>query len=65
MADGVKGYPPFGSVVRGMETIDSLYSGYGNSIIKQERNMYSNRAVFLDSFPKLDLIHKAYILKRN
>lgn len=59
----VIGYPPLGKVIRGMEVVDSLYAGYGNSTIEQERNLYRNRSVFLDSFPKLDLIRKAYILK--
>lgn len=65
MVKGVKGYPPFGTVIRGMEVVDSLYSGYGDSVFKQEKLMYHNRSVFLDSFPRLDTIHKAYILKRK
>lgn len=63
MANGVRGYPPFGKVIRGMEVVDSLYSGYGDTVFKQEGNMYRNHSQFLDSFPKLDLISKAYILK--
>ena len=62
---GVIGYPPLGKVIRGMEVVDSLYSGYGDKPRKQERNLYRNRSAFLDSFPKLDLIKKAYILKNK
>ena len=63
MANGVKGYPPFGKVIKGMVVVDSLYSGYGDTVFKQVGNMYRNHSQFLDSFPKLDLIKKAYILK--
>jgi len=63
IANGVTGYPPLGKVIRGMEVVDSLYSGYGNSVFKYEGIMYKNRPAFLDTFPKLDLIRKAYILK--
>ena len=62
-AKGVIGYPAFGHVTRGMEVVDSLYSGYGDSVFKYEGTMYKNRSAFLDTFPKLDLIRKAYILK--
>ena len=62
-AKGVIGYPPFGQVTRGMEVVDSLYSGYGDNVFKYEGIMYRNRSQFLDSFPKLALIRKAYILK--
>ena len=62
-AKGVIGYPPFGQVTKGMEVVDSLYSGYGDTVFKYEETMYKNRSAFLDSFPKLDLIKKAYILK--
>jgi hypothetical protein len=46
-----------------MEVVDSLYSGYGDNVFKYEETMYKNRSAFLDTFPKLDLIRKAYILK--
>ena len=62
---GVIGYSPFGNVTRGMEVVDSLYSGYGDIVFKHEKTMYHNLSGFLDTFPKLDLIRKAYILKRN
>ena len=61
----VIGYPPLGKVIRGMDVVDSLYSGYGNNTLKQERNLYRNRSAFLDSFPKLDSIKKAYLLKNK
>ena len=64
-AKGVIGYPPFGNVSKGMEVVDSLYSGYGDTVFKYEGTMYKNRPAFLDSFPKLDLIRKAYLLKNK
>lgn len=62
---GVIGYTPFGHVIKGMEVVDSLYSGYGDVVFKHEEIMYNNPSAFLDSFPKLDLIKKAYILKNK
>ncbi len=64
-AKSVIGYPPFGHVTKGMEVVDSLYSGYGDTVFKYEGIMYKNRSAFLDTFPKLDLIKKAYLLKSN
>jgi peptidyl-prolyl cis-trans isomerase A (cyclophilin A) len=55
-----QGFAPFGQVVEGMEVIESLYAGYGESpdqgMILQQGNAYLNR-----SFPKLDYIKKATI----
>jgi peptidyl-prolyl cis-trans isomerase A (cyclophilin A) len=60
---GVIGFPTFGSVIRGMDVVDSIYSGYGNSVFGKLDTMYTNRPRFLATFPKLDLIQKVYILK--
>jgi len=53
-----QGFAPFGQVVEGMEVIDSLYSGYGESpdqgMIRTQGNAY-----LLKRFPNLDYIRKA------
>lgn len=64
--DGM-GFAPFGQVVEGMSTVDSLYSGYGEGaprgqgpdqgLIQREGNRYLE-----DSFPKLDAIDSARIV---
>jgi peptidyl-prolyl cis-trans isomerase A (cyclophilin A) len=61
MANGVKGYPPFGTVINGMEVVESLYSGYGNETMAKVDSL--NYTQLLHAFPKLDLINKVYILK--
>jgi homoserine O-acetyltransferase len=63
--NGVKGFPVLGRVVEGMNTVDSLYNGYGGSVMNQLNTMYSNKEVFFKNFPKLDLIKKAYLIKRK
>jgi peptidyl-prolyl cis-trans isomerase A (cyclophilin A) len=59
---GVTGFPAFGDVIRGMEVVDSIYSGYGMKIADKLDTMYTNRPRFLAIFPKLDLIKKVYIV---
>jgi homoserine O-acetyltransferase len=61
--NGVKGFPSFGTVIEGMEVVESIYSGYGNSTMDQYDSLSPNRAKFLKTFPKLDSITKVYILK--
>ncbi|MEZ7499896.1 peptidylprolyl isomerase [Flavobacterium sp. Arc3] len=63
--NGVKGFPSFGTVVKGMEVVESIYSGYGNATMDQYDSLSPNRAKFLKTFPKLDSIKKVYILKRR
>jgi peptidyl-prolyl cis-trans isomerase A (cyclophilin A) len=63
MAGGVRGYPPFGTVIKGMDVVESLYSGYGNeTMVKVDSLSYTQ---LLQAFPKLDLIHKVYILEKK
>lgn len=57
---GVKGFPAFGKVTSGMENVEKLYSGYGENTM-DDKNLYQNRGQFYQSYPKLDLINKAYI----
>lgn len=63
MANRVKGYPPFGTVTKGMDVVESLYSGYGNETMAKVDSL--NYSQLLQAFPKLDLINKVYILKNK
>ncbi|HLA55485.1 MAG TPA: hypothetical protein VK623_05270 [Flavobacterium sp.] len=60
---GVKGFPALGNVVKGMETVEQLYSGYGENTMAND-NLYLNRALFYETYPKLDLIKKAYLTEK-
>jgi homoserine O-acetyltransferase len=60
---GVKGFPAFGIVTKGMDVVESLYVGYGEKTMDKLDTMYIDRSKFLDMFPELDEITKAYILK--
>lgn len=57
-----QGFSPFGKVIKGMEVVDKIYSGYGEQPnqmqIQMEGNKYLNA-----SWPKLDGIKKATIVK--
>jgi cyclophilin family peptidyl-prolyl cis-trans isomerase len=61
--EGIEGFPAFGDVINGMEVVEALYSGYGDNTMTQLDSMYKSRTNFLNSFPKLDSIIKAYIVK--
>ena len=63
IANGVRGYPPFGKVIRGMEVVDSLYSGYAGSTMRKLDTLQKYPALFFQQFPKLDRIQKAFIVK--
>ena len=60
--EGVRGFPSFGRVTRGMDVVEKLYSGYGESTMN-DPNMYTNPEAFYQKFPKLDLIVKAYLVE--
>ncbi|WP_121313894.1 peptidylprolyl isomerase [Flavobacterium sp. 102] len=60
--EDVKGFTPIGKVKNGMETVDKLYSGYAEEPMS-DPNLYQNRDLFYQTFPKLDLIRKAYLIK--
>jgi peptidyl-prolyl cis-trans isomerase A (cyclophilin A) len=60
--EGVKGFPALGKVTKGMETVEKLYSGYGETTMSNE-NLYLNPSGFLQTYPKLDKIIKAYLTK--
>lgn len=59
----VRGFAPLGKVVKGMEVVEKLYSGYSNQTMKVFDSLATQRKVFLDKFPKLDSIKKAYLVK--
>jgi peptidyl-prolyl cis-trans isomerase A (cyclophilin A) len=56
------GFSPFGKVIKGMETVDSIYKGYGQSpdqtMIERHGNAYLQK-----EFPKLDFIKTATIVE--
>ena len=60
---GVKGFPAFGMVTRGMDVVDSLYAGYGDATMTKLDTLYLNRQRFSAIFPKCDTISKAWLLK--
>lgn len=62
VANGVKGYPPIGKVIKGMEVIDSLYSGYGGATMGKLDTLQKYPKLFFQQFPKLDRVIKAHIV---
>jgi len=61
--ENVKGFTPLGQVKSGMETVDQLYSKYAEAPMADD-NLYQNRALFYQTWPKLDLIKKAYLVDK-
>lgn len=60
---GVKGFPAFGQVISGMEVVDSLYNGYGDSVFSMYNTLFRNKAAFLSQYPKLDSLIKVRLRK--
>jgi peptidyl-prolyl cis-trans isomerase A (cyclophilin A) len=60
---GVRGYPPLGEVIRGMEIVDQLYDIYGEDLMQETDRMYSDRNGFMQAYPGLDFVKKAYLVK--
>ncbi len=63
-----QGFAPFGKVVEGMEVVDKLYSGYGEGAPQgrgpeQGRAQMEGNAYIAKSFPELDFIKSATIVK--
>jgi len=61
--NGVKGFPAFGNVTKGMDVVDKLYSGYEDTTMESS-HMYTDAKLFMKEFPKLDSIKKASIVKK-
>lgn len=61
----VKGFPAFGTVTKGMENVEALYGGYGNKTLDVFDSLSPNRYKYLELFPKLDSIKKAYVLSAH
>jgi peptidyl-prolyl cis-trans isomerase A (cyclophilin A) len=62
-----KGFVPFGQVVEGMQVVDKLFSGYGESAPQghgpdQNRLQKEGNAYLVKFFPKLDYIKTASIV---
>lgn len=55
-----QGFSPFGTVVSGMEYVDVLFSGYGESP-RQDLIISKGNAYLETEFPRLDFIKKAVI----
>jgi peptidyl-prolyl cis-trans isomerase A (cyclophilin A) len=55
-----QGFAPFGKVVMGMEVVDKIFSGYGQTPDQSEIQTQGT-AYLAKSFPKLDYIKKATI----
>ena len=58
--EGVKGYPALGNVTKGMDVVEKLYSGYGESTM-EDGSMFANPGLFKRTHPRLDKIVEAYI----
>lgn len=63
-AGGVVGYPPFGEVIEGMATVDSLNAEYGNTPAQRQDSIRTLGNAYLDrTFPNLDRIYIARVTK--
>jgi len=58
-----QGFSPFGRVVAGMDVVDRLYDGYGETSNRQGRIHFDGNAFLKREFPKLDYIEKARIVR--
>jgi peptidyl-prolyl cis-trans isomerase A (cyclophilin A) len=59
-----QGFAPFGQVVSGMESVDKIYSGYGNPPDEQQDGIKAGGNKYLAAkFPKLDYVKRATIVK--
>lgn len=58
----VIGFPVLGTVIKGMDVVETMYPEYGNKTMDVYDSLSSNREKYLALFPKLDLIRKAYVV---
>ena len=55
-------FPPFGAVVSGLDVVEKLYAGYGDTPTPQQGEMESQGNAFLEKhYPKLDSIETARV----
>jgi peptidyl-prolyl cis-trans isomerase A (cyclophilin A) len=60
---GVRGFPPVGRVVRGMDVVDALHDGYGEETMEWEDSIATVGNDFLDrAYPALDSIVSVHVL---
>ncbi len=59
----VVGFPSFGKVIKGMEVVTALHSGYGDTTMDTLNLMYSNKPAFIKRFPSLDRIERVFLLE--
>jgi homoserine O-acetyltransferase len=59
---GVRGYPPLGEVIKGMEVVDQLYDVYGDDLMSETDRMYSDRNGFMQAYPGLDYVKEVYLV---
>jgi len=58
----VTGFPSFGKVIKGMNVVCEIYSGYEANSVKKLKLFYADRKKYLEQFPKLDTIQKVYLI---
>ena len=57
-----QGFAPFGQVVSGMQAIENLYSGYGETTTNDQANITTGGKPYLErKYPKLDIIKTATV----
>jgi len=60
------GFAPFGAVASGMDVVDKLYSGYGDSPTAKQGEMETQGNAWLDkNYPKLDSIKTARVTQES
>jgi peptidyl-prolyl cis-trans isomerase A (cyclophilin A) len=59
------GFPPIGEIIRGIDAVDSLYTGYGDGATgpSQERITREGEAYLAANFPLLDRIVQASVVR--
>ena len=56
------GFPAIGEVIEGLDILDSLYTGYGETVTPLQGQIYNQGNAFLEkSYPRLDRITTAVI----
>jgi len=55
-----RGFAPFGEVISGMNVVDGLYSGYGQTPSQDQIQLHGN-AYLQSNFPQLDYIESARV----